>query len=525
MTKGAIFRRFLSRLFLTAPVTVLTILSDWGSWCSTTQSWEVIPTPKFSIQSDAHSPLLSEALCLYKWRFRDWIFTKISLQFPNHALYPLRFYKVLQKMGDNLRRAVQDLDLGVDDAPIALPADVVNQAAAENRFVIVGRPTIPRRQNLRSIIAVLPRTWGHAGLVHGRIIEGGRFQFVFPTEEAMANVLRRGPWAFSDRMLVLQRWTPQLNPVMMNFIPFWIQIRGIPLQFMNENVVRHIGRAMGMVLEVDYDAEAAARVEFACVCLNWDITQPLRFQRHFQFTAGVNTLLRFRYERLRGFCEACRMITHDTGACLIQNGGPDNLSDDEDKDDNDQDYQPQAEHHRNNGVEIHEMMEDEQYVEEERIEHQIQAHNGEPNRDILEGENIGDGPQDENMPPEMIQEHNEVEACHNGDSASTFRARSSAPMDITGIFNPSLQNDFVAGEASGSANQIEKEPLALQDYYQAYLGQNEEGNGSTRKRKLEEHEEVMASKVVVRDNEYNEEGKQSIDQIQGVVGPYPPKAP
>lgn len=46
--------------------------------------------------------------------------------------------------------------------------------------------------------------------------------------------------------------------------------------------------------------------------------QPLYFQRQFQFTPGVNTLLRFRYEHLRGFCETCGMITHDSGNCLIQ---------------------------------------------------------------------------------------------------------------------------------------------------------------------------------------------------------------
>ncbi|KAL0705355.1 hypothetical protein Bca4012_071780 [Brassica carinata] len=35
-------------------------------------------------------------------------------------------------------------------------------------------------------------------------------------------------------------------------------------------------------------------------------------------------MLRLTYERLRGFCETCGMLTHDSGACLIQNGGPDN---------------------------------------------------------------------------------------------------------------------------------------------------------------------------------------------------------
>lgn len=61
----------------------------------------------------------------------------------------------------------------------------------ENRFMIIGRPMMPRRQNLRSIVAVMPRLWGQAGIVHSHITEGRRFQFVFPTEEEMELVLQQ----------------------------------------------------------------------------------------------------------------------------------------------------------------------------------------------------------------------------------------------------------------------------------------------------------------------------------------------
>ncbi|CAA7042889.1 unnamed protein product [Microthlaspi erraticum] len=133
----------------------------------------------------------------------------------------------------------------------------------------------------------------------------------------METVLRNGLWAFAERMVVLQRWTPYMMPDMLNFIPFWIQIRGIPLQFMNQDVIAHIGRAMGLLMDVDYNAEAIAR--------------------------GINTLLKFRYERLRGFCEVCGMLSHDSGACLIRNGGPDPHSDDENEE---PDHSDSEEHDR-----------------------------------------------------------------------------------------------------------------------------------------------------------------------------------
>lgn len=118
--------------------------------------------------------------------------------------------------------------------------------------------------------------------MHGRIVPGNQFQFIFPSEESLETVIRRGPWAFSDRMLILQRWTP-LNPPLINFIPFWIQVRGIPFQLLNRSVIEHIGRALGMLMAVDYDAEAVARIEFVRVKINWNVEEPLRFQRNFQF--------------------------------------------------------------------------------------------------------------------------------------------------------------------------------------------------------------------------------------------------
>ncbi|XP_013688936.2 uncharacterized protein LOC106392677 [Brassica napus] len=245
-----------------------------------------------------------------------------------------RFF-LFHSMADNIRRAFQDIDLGINDAPFVLPPEIVRQAEEENRFILIGRPVMPRRQNLRAIIATMPRNWGLEGLARGRIIEQRRFQFVFPSEEAMETVIRRGPWAFADRMLVLQRWTPLMDLALLDFIPFWIQIRGIPFQYMNREVIVSIARTMGQYIQMDYNEENGSRLDFVRVRINWNIINPLRFQRNYQFVLGINTTLRFQYERLRGFCELCGMLTHDSGACVINNGGPGQADEDDDDDDDD----------------------------------------------------------------------------------------------------------------------------------------------------------------------------------------------
>lgn len=139
----------------------------------------------------------------------------------------------------------------------------------------------------------------------------------------METVIRRGPWTYVERMLVLHRWAPLMDMDLFNYIPFWIQIRGTPFQFMNREVILNIARAMNQQYsQIEYNEENSGRLEFIRFRLNWNINHPLKFQRNFQFSPGENTLLRFHYERLRGLCESCGLITHDTGACVINNGGP-----------------------------------------------------------------------------------------------------------------------------------------------------------------------------------------------------------
>ncbi|KAL9830748.1 hypothetical protein AtNW77_Chr3g0192851 [Arabidopsis thaliana] len=156
-TKDAILCRLLIQFFLIVSATVSTIFAGVVGGFFSTFPLAFISTSGPTYRSDAtsavpHLSLYNDASATQKMLA---IFTIISANF-----YPLRFYRTLTKMGDNLRRAVQEINLGVEDEPFALPADVVNQAIAKNRFILFGRPVIPRRQNLRSIVASMPRIWG-----------------------------------------------------------------------------------------------------------------------------------------------------------------------------------------------------------------------------------------------------------------------------------------------------------------------------------------------------------------------------
>lgn len=81
---------------------------------------------------------------------------RLSFLLRKILIYHFSLLPILE-MANNIQRAFQDIDLGVNDAPFVLPAAVIQQAAEENRFILVGRLVMPRRQNLRAIVSTMPR--------------------------------------------------------------------------------------------------------------------------------------------------------------------------------------------------------------------------------------------------------------------------------------------------------------------------------------------------------------------------------
>lgn len=236
-------------------------------------------------------------------------------------------------MSDNIQKSLQDLNLGINDIPISLPSELCGRAAALNRLSLIVSVVNSRKQNLRAIASQMPRIWGFADGCRGRILGNGKVLFIFQSEESMNLVLRRGPWAFNDWMLSVHRWYPNITEEEMKIIPFWIQIRGIPVLYLTNAMVRYIGTQMGFVADVDFD-ETAGWAEFARVCVNWNYDMPLRFQRNFQFSVDENTVLKFRFERLRNFCTRCGSLKHDVKECTLHYDDPpmDNSDDDNDHD-------------------------------------------------------------------------------------------------------------------------------------------------------------------------------------------------
>ncbi|CAH2051761.1 unnamed protein product [Thlaspi arvense] len=177
---------------------------------------------------------------------------------------------------------------------------------------LIGRCLNPQKQDVKSLLYMMPRIWKIEEKVAGADLGLGRFQFDFDEETDIIEVLKMEPFHFDYWMVSLVRWKPVVDPNYPSAITFWVRVVGVLLQLWTEPTFRGIGEALGEVKEVDID-EGRIRVVM-------DGGKPLIFDSLVDFDNGEELPITLRYERLFGYCRFCHSLCHDHTVCLL-NGG------------------------------------------------------------------------------------------------------------------------------------------------------------------------------------------------------------
>lgn len=107
--------------------------------------------------------------------------------------------------------------------------------------------------------------------------------FTFDNKVDVDTILANQPRSFDKNLLVLQRYDKDMGT---GDLPFWVQVHGIPVRFMNQRV------AQG-------------------TCETVDITQPLRRGRVISKDENKEQRVSFKYERLPNLCYWCDCFTHN----------------------------------------------------------------------------------------------------------------------------------------------------------------------------------------------------------------------
>lgn len=202
---------------------------------------------------------VTDSLTVYGTLYKLWCMSLSQIVDRSKGIFFPLFILI---MSDRIRKQLQEISLGINDTVVDVLFELCEEAIEENRFSIIVNPINPRRQNLRAMIGAFPRLCGVADLEGAYIVENQKIQFLFRNEESMLSVLRRGPWSFNEWMVSMQRWSPSISNEDLGFISFWVQVRGIPIQFLSTRMVTRIRQEMGQFLETDFQTDDAQNVDF-----------------------------------------------------------------------------------------------------------------------------------------------------------------------------------------------------------------------------------------------------------------------
>ncbi|XP_024007981.1 uncharacterized protein LOC112083984 [Eutrema salsugineum] len=179
----------------------------------------------------------------------------------------------------------------------------------ENRLTIIGRLTNPGKQQLWGMITFLPKRWDLRGKAFRADLGQGCFQYHFDFEYDLQKVLDNRPYHYSEWMVILQRWEPVISPDFPSQIPFWIELKGIPLHYWRRELLRKFGRELGVVEDINI-TKGAAKIK-----VRIDGLQPLTKATILELPGGMKAIVNLHYEKLKKHCSIYHILSREKESC------------------------------------------------------------------------------------------------------------------------------------------------------------------------------------------------------------------
>lgn len=171
------------------------------------------------------------------------------------------------------------------------------------------------------------RKWAKRGLLEVIMNDDGFFFFKFATENDLLEILEEGVCMVDGKPLILQRWYPQivLSKDVPKFIPLWVKIFNIPLQYWNLAGLSRIGSGVGNIVMADSMTErmcrdASGRLSFAKLLIEVEANKELPDQLFVvipneEGKEPVEVSLRVEYPWRPTWCSHCSIFGHSNRVC------------------------------------------------------------------------------------------------------------------------------------------------------------------------------------------------------------------
>lgn len=111
----------------------------------------------------------------------------------------------------------------------------------------------PECQKMPGLIVTMPRKWHKEGKVHGVALSRERYQFIFNNEHGLKDVLDKEVQTYNEWPMVLERWVENPQEDYLQFVPLWVRISNIPVNYYSTAAISALGDIIGKVDVIAFD--------------------------------------------------------------------------------------------------------------------------------------------------------------------------------------------------------------------------------------------------------------------------------
>ncbi|TXG73319.1 hypothetical protein EZV62_001898 [Acer yangbiense] len=158
--------------------------------------------------------------------------------------------------------------------------DVNLKVKGEMRLALclVGKIMKKKLVNRDVFMEVMNKIWRVYGGVEIEPVEGNIFAFYFSNLDDMQRILKGGPWAFVQAIIVFDKpaGASEINDLKFMYVDFWVQIHNIPLICMTKEIWMFLGGMIGKVHDIDLGTTADGSGSFLRVRVTMETKQSLQ---------------------------------------------------------------------------------------------------------------------------------------------------------------------------------------------------------------------------------------------------------
>lgn len=187
----------------------------------------------------------------------------------------------------------------------------------EQSIKLVGAALVNRPLNRWGVRNILHSAWKDLGQVDIKSVCDNLYIISVSDESVAKKILSQVPWGVMKNFFSVKRWPQELalEEIQLEMVPFWVQLRGIPLGLSSEANVRQLVQGAGEFIELE---DPSITCGFLHVRLLVNTLNPLVPGCWLSRGPNTETWVEFRYERLHDFCYLCGRIDHVNTECSFE---------------------------------------------------------------------------------------------------------------------------------------------------------------------------------------------------------------